>query len=121
MELAQVVRLHVHLANHAAKAERHAARLAVQTHVVHRGNHVLMEYVPHASHHVLLDKPAAEDHVAMLEEYAVVILVVLLVNSAKTEVVQHAVQYAIQTRHAVMEHVLGGNVAIAQMHVLLLK
>ena len=50
-----------------------------------------------------------------------VILVVLLVNSAKTEVVQHATQCAIQTKHAAMQHALGGNVENAQMHVLLLK
>lgn len=47
--------------------------------------------------------------------------VVLKVSSAKTEVVQHATQCAIQTRHAAMQHALGGNVENAQMHVLLLK
>ena len=81
-----------------------------------------MEYVPHAMiHHVLLDKPAVEDHVVMLEEYAATKHVVLKVNSAKTEFVQHATQCAIQTRHAALEHALGGNVENAQMHVLLLK
>lgn len=38
MEFAQDVRLHVPMANHAAKAERHAARFAVKTHVVHLEN-----------------------------------------------------------------------------------
>jgi len=47
--------------------------------------------------------------------------VALLVSSAPTEVVQHAVQCAIQMKHVVMEHALGGNVENAQMHVLLLK
>lgn len=67
MEFAQDVRLHVPMVNRAAKVERHAAKLAVLTHVVQLVNHVLMECVPHANHLVLLDKPAVEDHVVMLE------------------------------------------------------
>ena len=47
--------------------------------------------------------------------------VVLLINSAKTDIVLLAIQCAIQTRHAALEHALGGNVENAQMHVLLLK
>ena len=121
MEFAQDVRLHVHLANHAAKAERHAARFVVKTHVAHQGKHVKTECVPHAIHHALLDKPAVEDHVAMLEGYAVLIPVVPLINSAKTDIVQHAVQCAIQTRHAAMEHVWRINAVNVQMHVLLPK
>ena len=66
-ELAQDVRLHVHLANHAAKVEQHAAKFVAKTHVVQLVNPVLMECVPHANHLVLLDKPAVEDHVVMLE------------------------------------------------------
>jgi len=38
MEFAQDVRLHVPMVNHAAKAERHAARFVVLTHVVHLEN-----------------------------------------------------------------------------------
>ena len=67
MEFVKDVRLYVPLANHAAKVERHAARFAVQTHVVLLANHVLMACAPHASLPVLRDKPAAEDHVVMLE------------------------------------------------------
>ena len=67
MEFAQDVRLHVHLANHAAKVEQHAAKFVAKTHVVQLVNPVLMECVPHANHLVLLDKPAVEDHVVMLE------------------------------------------------------
>ena len=67
MEFAQDVRLHVTMVNHAAKAERHAAKFVAKTHVVLLANHVLMECAPHASHPVLRDKPAVEDHVVMLE------------------------------------------------------
>jgi hypothetical protein len=37
-EFVQDALLHVPMGNHAAKAERHAARFAVKTHVVHREN-----------------------------------------------------------------------------------
>lgn len=77
--------------------------------------------MPHVLLLVLLDKPAAEDHVVLLEEYAVTKHVVPLINSAKTDIVLLAIQCAIQTRHAALEHALGGNVENAQMHVLLLK
>ena len=40
MEFVQDALLHVPMANHAAKAERHAARFAVKTHVVHLENPV---------------------------------------------------------------------------------
>lgn len=39
-EFVRVALLHVPLENHAAKAERHAARSAVKTHVVHLENPV---------------------------------------------------------------------------------
>ena len=77
--------------------------------------------MPHVLLLVLLDRLAAEDHVVLLEEYAVTKHVVLPINSAKTGIVLLAIRFAIQTRHAVMEHALDGNVENAQMHVLLLQ
>jgi hypothetical protein len=45
--------------------------------------------------------------------------VVLLINSAKTDIVLLAIQCAIQTRHAALEHAWRTNVVIARMHVLM--
>jgi len=44
--------------------------------------------------------------------------VVVPMNSATMACVHHAIHYATLMKNAVMEHALGGNVAIAQMHVL---